>query len=258
VAMAFFALDIQLPEQTEMFVTAFDIAGNSVRANFPYYVRKKSFKSDAVQLTDLFLNLKVPELIVDVYVDSEATLIEKFLKINQQLREENEKEFFKIGEVTDNTLYWQGEFLRLPRSSPQAGFADVRDYYYQGQKIDQQTHLGIDLASLALSPIPAANRGKVAFVGTIGIYGKTVVIDHGFGLFSTYSHLSGYDVEKGQMVEKGDIIGRTGSTGMAGGDHLHYSFLIHNRFVNPIEWWDLHWIKDNIQDKIDAIASIYP
>ena len=258
VAMAFIALDIELPDQTEMFVTASDMAGNSARAEFLYYLRKQSFKSDAVQLTDGFLNSKMPELMIDVPADSETSMIEKFLKVNRELRQENHKEFSKIGETTDHALYWSTEFMRLPRSSPEAGFADVRDYHYQGQKIDRQTHLGIDLASLAHSPVPAANRGKVAFVGTIGIYGKTVAIDHGFGIFSTYSHLSGHNVEKGQMVEKGGIIGRTGTTGMAGGDHLHFGILIHNRFVNPIEWWDPHWIKDNIQDKIETITSLYP
>jgi murein DD-endopeptidase MepM/ murein hydrolase activator NlpD len=91
----------------------------------------------------------------------------------------------------------------------------------------------------------------------MGIYGKTVVIDHGFGLFSTYSHLSAIDVQKGQMVSKGDVIGRTGSTGLAGGDHLHFGIIVHNTFVNPVEWWDASWIKNNITTKIETIKSSY-
>jgi len=113
--------------------------------------------------------------------------------------------------------------------------------------------LGIDLASIAHSPIPASNRGKVVFAGDLGIYGKTVIIDHGFGLFSTYSHMSVLNVENGQMVSKKEIIGRTGSTGLAGGDHLHFGMLVHSTFVNPIEWWDEAWIKNNILEKIDAV-----
>ena len=116
---------------------------------------------------------------------------------------------------------------------------------------------GLDLASIAHSPVPASNRGKVVFVGYLGIYGKTVMIDHGFGLFSTYSHLSAFDVKQGQMVSKGDIIGRTGSTGMAGGDHLHFGILVHNTFVNPVEWWDSAWIKNNISSKLETVASLY-
>jgi len=258
IAMAFIALDIQLPDQPEVYVTASDMAGNAARAGFPYYIRKQSFKKDIIRLTDSFLNWKMPELAADVSSESETPMIDKFLKVNRELRQENYKEFIAIGRISDPEIYWKGEFLRLPGSARQANFADFRDYQYNGTTIDHQIHQGIDLASVPHSPVPAANRGKVAFAGTIGIYGKTVIIDHGFGLFSTYSHLSGYNVEKGRVVEKGEIIGRTGTTGMAGGDHLHFGILVHVRFVNPVEWWDPVWLKNNIQSKIDTIASRYP
>jgi murein DD-endopeptidase MepM/ murein hydrolase activator NlpD len=114
--------------------------------------------------------------------------------------------------------------------------------------------MGIDLASVAQSPVSASNTGKIIFAEGLGIYGKTVIIDHGFGLFSMYSHLSSFTVKKDQMVSKGEIIGRTGVTGLAGGDHLHFGILVHNTFVNPIEWWDESWIKNNISDKIKAVS----
>ena len=114
----------------------------------------------------------------------------------------------------------------------------------------------MDLASVAHSPIPAANDGKVVYVGNLGIYGNTVVIDHGFGLFSTYSHLSRFDVKEGQMVSRGQIIGHTGSTGLAGGDHLHFGMMVHNTFVNPVEWWDAAWIKNNITSKIKRVKAL--
>ena len=121
--------------------------------------------------------------------------------------------------------------------------------------VDHQVHLGIDLASLARSTVPAANKGRVAFEGLLGIYGNTVLLDHGFGLFSMYSHLSEIHVQKGQIVSRGDPLGLTGSTGLAGGDHLHFSILIHQTFVNPIEWWDAAWIENNILSKIEAVPS---
>jgi murein DD-endopeptidase MepM/ murein hydrolase activator NlpD len=82
-----------------------------------------------------------------------------------------------------------------------------------------------------------------------------VVIDHGMGLFSMYSHLSQMSVAAGQMVNKGETIGRTGVTGLAGGDHLHYGMLVHQTWVNPIEWWDAQWIRNNIYSKIDAVKK---
>ena len=115
--------------------------------------------------------------------------------------------------------------------------------------------MGIDLASLSQAPVPAANSGKVVFTDTVGIYGKTVIIDHGFGLFSMYSHLSHINAVSGQSVRMGDIIGKTGSTGLAGGDHLHFGMLVHDTFVNPLEWWDAKWIKNNISDKIGSAES---
>ncbi|MDM8552340.1 M23 family metallopeptidase, partial [Desulfobacterales bacterium HSG2] len=136
-----------------------------------------------------------------------------------------------------------------------AGFADHREYRYAGRTIDHQVHLGLDQASVAHAPIPAANRGKVTYADDLGIYGQTIVIDHGFGLFSTYSHLSSFNVKKGQIVSRGETIGRTGKTGLAGGDHLHFGILIHNTFVNPIEWFDRAWVRNNVSKKIKTLKS---
>ncbi|MGZ5454346.1 MAG: M23 family metallopeptidase, partial [Candidatus Aminicenantales bacterium] len=96
---------------------------------------------------------------------------------------------------------------------------------------------------------PAANAGRVVFAGPLGIYGLTVVLDHGLGLFSMYCHLSQIDVALSQGVTRGETLGLSGSTGLAGGDHLHFTVLIHGTFVNPVEWWDAHWIRDNVELK---------
>jgi murein DD-endopeptidase MepM/ murein hydrolase activator NlpD len=121
---------------------------------------------------------------------------------------------------------------------------------YDGKDIDTQTHLGVDLASLAQSPVPAANGGRVAFAGALGIYGETVILDHGQGVFSLYAHLSRIDVEKGKDLARGTVLGLTGSTGMAGGDPLHFAMIVQGVFVNPVEWWDAHWIRDNVELKV--------
>ena len=148
---------------------------------------------------------------------------------------------------------WKGKFGRLPNAAPRARYGDRRSYKYKGKEIDRQTHLGIDLASLANSTVPAANSGTVVFADYLGIYGNSVIIDHGFGLFSMYSHLSQIAVSKGDTLATGANIGRTGITGMAGGDHLHFSILVNDTFVDPIEWWDAKWIKHNITDKLEDV-----
>ncbi|MEJ2656246.1 MAG: M23 family metallopeptidase [Desulfobacterales bacterium] len=251
--MAFFALNYNQGPGTRIFVKATDFAGNNAKAGFSYYIKKREFKKVLLHISDRFLNWKMPEFNVGDSPGSNTPLVDKFLKVNRDLRASNGKKLLEITRDSAGKLYWDNVFLRLPGSAREASFADHRKYKYKNHIIDQQVHLGIDLASVAHSPVPAANNGKVVFIGYLGIYGKTVVIDHGFGLFSTYSHLSGFDVKEGQVVSKGEIIGHTGSTGLAGGDHLHFGMLVHNTFVNPVEWWDATWIKNNITDKIEKI-----
>ena len=141
--------------------------------------------------------------------------------------------------------------MPLPNAAVKAGFAEHRSYLYNDVKQEvEATHLGLDLASIARSPVPAGNDGIVVFADYLGIYGNVVVIDHGLGLQSLYSHMSEISVETGQTVTRGEPIGRTGATGMAVGDHLHFGILISGLEVSPIEWLDSKWIRDNITDRL--------
>ena len=128
----------------------------------------------------------------------------------------------------------------------EANFADYRNYIYNGQKVDEQVHLGFDLAVVEKHPILAAADGRVLFAGYMGIYGNTIIIDHGYGLMTLYGHLSSMDVSEGQEITKEQKIGNSGATGLAGGDHLHFSMLIDGVQTNPIEFWDQHWIHDHV------------
>jgi murein DD-endopeptidase MepM/ murein hydrolase activator NlpD len=249
--MAFFALDYQQGREARVVVTATDFAGNPSTAGLVHHINARSFRKDAINLSDAFFNAKMPEF--ERYFPDAAggSRLDLFLKVNRELRDKDHEVIERITAQTEKEILWDGPFLRLPRSANRAQFADHRTYLYGGKMIDQQVHLGIDLASTAHSEVPAGNRGKVAFTGDQGIYGNTIILDHGFGLFTLYSHLSQIDVAEGQMVQKGQPIGKTGMTGMAGGDHLHYSTLIHQTYVNPVEWWDEVWIKNNISVKID-------
>jgi murein DD-endopeptidase MepM/ murein hydrolase activator NlpD len=238
---------------------ASDRGGNTTRTGFYHHLRRKNFAKDVIHLSDRFFNYKVPEFNVRAPENSSNPMLDKFLEINRNLRKENEAFIKTIGLKTEAEMYWEGTFLRLPNAANRAGFADQREYRYNGEVVDNQVHLGIDLASFEKSPVPASNTGRVVYADDIGIYGKTVVLDHGFGLMSMYSHLSGIDVETGQLVSKGQILGRTGVTGLAGGDHLHYGMMIHNVMINPIEWWDSNWIMHNVTDKLkDAKALDTP
>jgi murein DD-endopeptidase MepM/ murein hydrolase activator NlpD len=138
----------------------------------------------------------------------------------------------------------------MPNTHVGARFAENRSYMFEGRVVDTQTHLGYDLASNAASPVPAANDGVVAFADNLGIYGQTVILDHGMGLFSLYGHLSEIGVETGKPISKGDPVGRSGQTGLAGGDHLHYSMMLAGVFVDPLEWFDEKWIREHLEAKL--------
>jgi len=254
----FFALPHDGTKSEEFAVEATDYAGNTSRAGFPHHVIEKRFKQDRIRISDRFLNWKMPEFKDAVPAGTGDSNLDIFLAVNRKLREENFRRIMEIVEKSEPVLMWEGPFLRLPNSARRSSFADHRIYRYRGREIDRQVHLGIDLASVAHKPVPAANHGKIIFAGSIGIYGQTVMIDHGFGLVSMYAHLSSLSVREGRMVKKGDIVGRTGTTGLAGGDHLHFSILVHKTFVNPVEWWDGHWIHDNVTAKLHRVRMSYP
>jgi hypothetical protein len=253
---AFIGLNYDQPTNTSIAAKAVDYAGNEAKTGFYKYLKKAPFKQDVINITDGFLEQKMPEFSSAVNLKTkEASLIEQFLEVNRDIRKANFKQIQDICSNTEHKKLWEGTFLRFPQSANRAGFADARTYKYNGKDVDSQVHLGIDLASTAHAQIPAANSGKVVFAEFLGIYGNTVIIDHGFGLFSLYAHLNRIDAEKWANVKKGDIIGISGMTGMAGGDHLHFSMLVHNIFVNPREWFDPSWIKNNITSKIEQLGN---
>ncbi len=230
-----------------------DEAGNQQIVQL--YVDKiaRTFRNDVIRLPDSFLNRKNPEF-ANIF-PGQMTPLQRFLKVNRELRTNNRKQLFEICGTSNPTPLWNSTFIRLPRSASKALFADGRTYKYKDQEVDKQTHLGIDLASIKNAPVPAGNTGIVVFAGYLGIYGDVVILDHGLGLFSLYAHLSVISVNKGDMVKRGDILGNTGATGMAGGDHLHFGVLVFGQPVSPIEWWDRHWIKNNIANVLPEVLQ---
>lgn len=238
-------LPYDLEQIEKSFVRAVDLAGNTGIATFSMILRRSLVKNDRINVTDGFLSAKLPEFLM-YYPDLSGEPIEQYLKVNKEIRDRNYLQVRQVCAKSQPERLWEGKFKRLPRSSNRAGFADFRTYYYNGEKIDQQVHLGIDLASVRQAEVEAANRGVVVFADYLGIYGNTVILDHGQGIFSLYSHLSQIKVALNDQVEKGGVLGQTGSSGMAGGDHLHFSMLVNGIFVNPVEWWDEQWLKINI------------
>jgi murein DD-endopeptidase MepM/ murein hydrolase activator NlpD len=254
--VAFFALLFDQPLNAPIVVFARDEAGNQSKATFMDNAFEKPFKKSRIQLDDKFINRVVPEILehspeLKMQAPAEGSdMLPAFLRINGELRKINADEIAAMAKKTSADKLWEGPFVQLGNSQVEASFADRRTYIYQGKEVDQQTHLGFDLAVTEHVPVLAANSGVVLNASWLGIYGNCVVIDHGMGVQSLYGHLMSFDVKVGDKVARGQQVGRSDSTGLAGGDHLHFTMLVGGRMVNPVEWWDPHWISDRVERKL--------
>jgi murein DD-endopeptidase MepM/ murein hydrolase activator NlpD len=219
--------------------------GNEATANFSFKIFPKKFRARDLAIDDKFLE----KVVSQIEPNGSGDLLTRFIHINGALRIENNRTLADLRLKSEPKFLWTQSFLQLANSQVESAFADVRSYIYKGKKVDQQVHLGFDLAVTAHTPVVAANDGRVVWAAPLGIYGNCIVVDHGYTLQSIYGHLSEIGVKEGEMVKRGQVMGKSGSTGLAGGDHLHYSMQVGGVQVNPVEWWDEHWIKDHIQNR---------
>ena len=255
VHVAFFALLYNQDVNAPMHLFARDEAGNQSLAEFDHRTFPKKFKSSTIDLPDAFLDRVVPAILAGATaIKPEGSTLDKFLAINGDLRRKNAATIASMASKTAAGMLWRVVFHPFTNNKVEAAFADFRTYFYKGREVDKQVHLGFDLASFANAPVLAANRGKVLYAADLGIYGNCVIMDHGMGLQSLYGHLSSIDVKPGDMVEKEQVLGRSGITGLAGGDHLHFTMLVGGHMVNPVEWWDPHWIQDRVLRKLHEAA----
>jgi murein DD-endopeptidase MepM/ murein hydrolase activator NlpD len=246
-----FAIPWELSEAEQVRLFAEDAAGNRTELPFVDIFKKEPPRTDTLELTDAFLEKVVPAIASQTPgFDTSGSLIDQYLRINGEQRREVLARIAALAGDSEPHFLWQGAFVQMPNSQRRAGFAETRTYVYHGATVDHQTHLGLDLASTEHAPVPAANSGRVVFAGWLVIYGNAVILDHGYGLMSLYGHMSAIDVKVGETVRKGQELGRTGSTGLAGGDHLHLEIFVQGKSVNPLEWLDEHWIRDNIGTKV--------
>ncbi|MFM8536020.1 MAG: M23 family metallopeptidase, partial [Acidimicrobiia bacterium] len=187
---------------------------------------------------------------IKVDTSSPEGLLKGFLEINGNLRRQNGDYIASLAEKSQPRMLWTEAFEQMGHSQVESRIADRRTYFFGDQEIDRQVHLGFDLASVQRAPIHASNAGVVVHADFLGIYGNCVIVDHGLGVQSLYAHLSQIGAKVGDSVTKGQELGRSGATGLAGGDHLHFTMLLQGVPVNPVEWWDAHWLQDRVNRKI--------
>jgi murein DD-endopeptidase MepM/ murein hydrolase activator NlpD len=260
VRVAFFALGYDQNIDAPIVVFARDPAGNVVTSAVEHRPFPKPFAKSRIEIDDKFVGRVVPAIAQNTPgagIDT-TNLLAGFLKINNELRRQNNQTIAALAAKSRAEMMWREGFSQLGNTAVESRFADYRSYFHNGKEIDQQVHLGFDLASLQHAPVPASNRGVVLFANYLGIYGNCVILDHGLGVQSLYAHLSTIDVKEGAVIDKGQVLGRTGTTGLAGGDHLHFTMLVNGVAVNPVEWWDPHWMEDRVFRKIREAGGQAP
>ncbi len=254
---ALFGAPHDLDDASKIRLQAVDELGNMREVAFLDRYLERPLQTDTIRLSDRFMTKVVPEIIArSAEVEDRGDLLETYLAINRDLRRKNTEALFELAARTTAQFFWDQPFRQLPNTRSMASYADRRTYLYDGREVDSQDHLGFDLASVRRAPVLAANRGVVLMAEYFGIYGNAVVLDHGYGLMSLYAHMSNLEVQTGQQVDRGEVLGATGETGLAGGDHLHFSMLLHGLQVNPLEWWDPSWIENRFARKLGAAFAL--
>lgn len=243
---ALFAHPYDAPAEARATLVATDKAGNTRELPLTYELKNVKYRKSTIRLSDNFLQSKVAPLARDRQAGPAAL----FASVNKDLRKENEAKIAQITSKATPKMLWSGAFHQLSNSKVEANFADFRTYTYDGEAVDSAYHLGYDLSVTRNYPAEASNSGTVAFAGDLGIYGNTVIVDHGLGLYTLYGHLSSIDVKVGDPVHSRQMLGKTGETGLAAGDHLHFGVYLDGVAILPVEWWDAKWIRDNITPKL--------
>jgi len=247
---ALFAFAWNMPDGTVPRVFATNVAGNEVTGSMVYQFPRKEqphYRVRDLEITDQFMQKVVNEL----DPGGSGDMADRFVKINRDMRVANNKTLAGLQFKTEPRFLWSQPFLQEHNSKVESSFADVRNYIYHGKKIDQQVHLGYDFAITAHVTVEASNDGKVVYAAPLGIYGNCVVVDHGYALQTFYGHMSEFAVHEGDAVKRGQTLGKSGSTGMAGGDHIHFGMQLDGVQIDPKEFFDAHWIKDHIARRVE-------
>ncbi len=254
------AWPIDFEEFSRVNLIAVDKADNKTITKVPLYIQKKKIRVDNITLSENFIKNISASVLEQSFEEVPSNTKDIFLYSNKDLRAKNIQTIEQTVDKYMNNQFIEkysiNSFDRLRGSKTVAGYGERRHYYLDGEKINEAWHLGIDWASVKKAPVRVSNDGTVIFNGYLGLYGNTIIIDHGMGLATLYAHTSSQSVKLGDQVVTNQKIANTGATGAVFGDHLHFGTLVQGVEVNPIEWMDKHWIKVRITDVLSSAKKL--
>ena len=237
-----------------------DKAGNTKKAKIGFTKYSKNYRTSNIALKDSFIDNKITELIENAneyQIEDFNGKLAMFRYVNEVLREKDSQAISaKILNLQESNSFIPKVFIPLKSPLIVGLYGDYRKYIINKNYAGTSYHLGIDLANAKNAPITASNPGLVVLSDSLGVHGNTMVIDHGLGISSLYAHMSAMYKKEGDTINEGDIIGRTGDSGLALGDHLHFGIFIQGIPVIPNEWMDNKWLKVNIINILEDAKTI--
>ena len=213
---------------------------------YPEYKRKLGTGGNPIKFKK-YENIEYGDLVIEIL--QKVELIEKKLASQS-------KSFDEVFEITKEK---QKMVKAIPSIQPinnrdltriASGFGMRMHPIYKILKM----HQGMDFTAPIGTEIYATGDGVVEKVGWTGGYGKTIMINHGYGYKTRYAHCSKYKCKKGQKVNRGDLIGYVGNTGQSTGPHLHYEVFKNKRQINPVNFF-FNDLSPEEYDKVIEISS---
>jgi len=254
-AKGYWATLLAWPFRMEKFrptIVVVDRAGNRRSVVIPFEKIYRDYRISRIGLSDRFLDGKIAEIAREDENASKArNRLQRFKAVNEGMRTANEKLIHDLSSKpskVDFSRWHPKAFYPLKSAKRVADFGDERHYFYRdrARDISRSYHVGYDLASVRHAPIVSSNPATVVYAGYNGIYGNMPLLDHGFGLYTLYGHCSQVLVGEGEHVATGQTIAKTGKTGLALGDHLHFGMLVQGVEVLPMDWMKQNWIESHI------------
>lgn len=262
-------------ESSAVRVFAEDDVGNASAAPFYNKIQPRSLGRSDVGVNDDFLRLVVAPIVDANLAAIEAAAkaagevlsfsgekgsverqLDKFRLANTNLRALNEREILKVLKEPRFERYWNGPFA-MPLGGFRARYGTMMVYQREGKTIGNATSLGYEvIAARDDAEIGALNDGIVVFADTLGIYGRTVILDHGLGLATLYAGLGSIAVRKGEAVTGGRSIGTAGRSGLARGPGYLLQMRLSGIPVDPLEWWDKGWYAAHVTGKVNDIKQL--
>lgn len=266
---AFFSVGMTDSKKPNVRVFAEDLAGNGSSEKFYHKILETPVRPERVKVSLDFLTSKS----VQLYQENLAVMqewarevglkepgplgrvtqdvaVSVFQFVNQSLRDWSNLEIERMLADQRADKLWDGPFLPVT-GTVRSAFGRKVFFDFNGKTIDTTLQNGYEISSS--KGVRSVNKGIVLFVKDIGIYGLTVCLDHGVGIYSLYSFLGEVDVSVGEEVEAGQVIASAGSTGFSRKGSYLVQMRIGKKAVNPREWWDKSWYFNHIVEKVNRV-----